>query len=78
MCVSLMYTPMPLCLRLHRKGGQPESEGRDSLLAVHICLWVHPVQASCSVSATRGLDRKNCALIYGAEAEMLSLNFSVH
>lgn len=67
-CVAHVHT-MPLCLWLHRKGGQPEREGRDSLLAVHISLWVHLVQASCSVSATRGLDRKNCALIYGAEAD---------
>ncbi len=59
MCVAQMHTDASVLWLAEKEGSQRERqrEGRDSLLAVHICFWVHLVHESYSVSATRGPDQ---------------------
>lgn len=57
MCFAHLHTEASgFVASAEKEGSQRERqiEGRDTLLAVHICFWVHLVHVSYSVSATRG------------------------
>ncbi len=72
MCVAQMHTDASVFVALQKRRAARERDRERAetvLLAVHICFWVHLVHESYSVSATRGPDQTNCAIVYGADAK---------